>query len=95
MVIGHLAGRAAAALASGIVGAVVVDRVKAGAGRSALRRSAVAVTTWGLRGQRRLESGAESVRLTTGDIVAEARERIGEQAPPPGTAAGDHHGHQH
>ncbi|GAA2007898.1 DUF1490 family protein [Nakamurella flavida] len=94
MPLGHLAGRAAAALASGIAGAIVVDRVKSGSGRRPLRGAAVAVTTWGIRARRSAETGAENVRLATGDIVAEARERVGEQAPPP-TVGGTHGDHEH
>jgi hypothetical protein len=36
--------------------------------------------------------GAESARLKVADVMAEARERIGEEVPPP--AAGDA-GHDH
>lgn len=78
--------KAATALASGVAGALVVDSVKRGAGGRSLRSSAVTVTAWGLRGRRSAEAGAESVRLATGDIVAQARARVGEQAPPPQAA---------
>jgi hypothetical protein len=41
---------------------------------------------------RRAEGGAESARLKVADVMAEARERIGEEAPPPAVteAAHDH-----
>jgi hypothetical protein len=46
-----------------------------------------------LRGFRAAEAGAEKARLAAGDIVSEARERNGEQAPAPGTFSD--HGHDH
>lgn len=87
MVTGHLAVRAAGLLISGVAGAAVVDRLKQPATGVAVKRAAVAVTALTLRGKRRLESGAENLRLTAGDVVAEAREKIGEQAPPPAQPA--------
>jgi len=54
--------------------------------------AAVTVTSWGLRGRRVAETAAEGVRLTAADVLAEARERVGEQAPPPGHDAA---GHEH
>jgi hypothetical protein len=93
VILGHSAARLAGTVASGVVGVLVVDAVKSRVGRSALRRSAVTVTTWGLRSRNGVEAAAEHLRLATGDVVAEARERIGEQAPPPDVA--DAHDHQH
>mgnify|MGYP003339016936 CR=1 FL=1 len=59
----------------------------------AAREGAVTALAWGLRGKRRAEIGAENVRLTSGDLLAEARARVGEQAPPP--SAADVHDHTH
>jgi hypothetical protein len=42
---------------------------------------------------RKAEEAAESARLKISDVVAEARERIGEEAPTP--AVGDVHDHEH
>ncbi|WP_372456576.1 DUF1490 family protein [Mycobacterium intracellulare] len=39
--------------------------------------------TLGTQPVHRAESAAESARLKTADVVAEARERIGEEASPP------------
>ena len=50
-------------------------------------------TTWGIRGTRKAEEVAESVRLNTADIVAEAKERLGEEWTPPGTAVAHDHDH--
>lgn len=94
MATGHLATRAAGLLISGVAGAAVVDRLKRPATGAAFKRVAVAVTTVTLRGKRRLESGAENLRLTAGDVVAEARQKIGEQTPPP-TRPAQAHDHDH
>lgn len=93
MVATRILKKAAAAVVSGVAGALVVDSVRNGVAGRSLRSGAVTVTAWGLRGKRSAEAGAESVRLATGDIVAEARARVGEQAPPP-TATGSHD-HEH
>jgi hypothetical protein len=85
--------RAARAVATGLAGAIAYDGVKRIARTDVIRGTAVTGTVWGLRGFRAAEAGAEKARLVAGDIVSEARERIGEQAPAPGTVNG--HGHEH
>jgi hypothetical protein len=92
---GGVVGKAVGLVASGMAGAVAWDGVKQFARSDAMRGAAVTVTSWGLRGARAAETGAETVRLTTADIVSEARERIGEQNPPPATATADAHEHEH
>jgi hypothetical protein len=88
--IGGFVGKAAGVLASGLVGAAAYDGVKRLVRSNSLHAAAVTVTAWGLRGGRAAEAGAERARLATADIVSEARERIGEQTPPPGAPAHDH-----
>jgi hypothetical protein len=78
---------------TGLAGAVAYDGLKRIARTSVIRGATVTGTVWGLRGLRAAEAGAEKARLIAGDIVSEARERIGEQAPVPGTVDG--HGHEH
>lgn len=85
--------RAARVVATGLAGAAAYDGVKRIARTGAIRGATVTGTVWGLRGFRAAEAGAEKARLVAGDIVSEARERIGEQAPAPGTIDG--HGHEH
>jgi hypothetical protein len=92
--LGGFVGKAAGVLATGVVGAAAFDGVKRLVRSDTLRGAAVTVTSWGLRGARAAEAGAERARLTTADIVSEARERIGEQSPPPGAAARGHN-HEH
>jgi hypothetical protein len=87
-------GRAAGAVVSGVAGVAVVEGAKKLSGGRTLHETAVAVTTLGLRGARVAEAGAERVRLGTADVVAEARERMGEQAAPPGTVT-PAHDHEH
>lgn len=88
--LGGLAGKAAGVVVTGMAGAAAWDGVKRLVRTDALRGAAVTATSWGLRGARAAETGAETVRLTTADILSEARERIGEQTPPPAAAADAH-----
>lgn len=87
-----LAARAAGTIATGVVGVAVVEGVRKVVTGPRVHEAAVAVTTAGLRGARVAEAGAERVRLSAGDIVAEARGRLGEEAPAPGAGT---HGHDH
>jgi hypothetical protein len=93
--IGAFVGKAAGFIVSGLVGAAAYDGAKRVVRSGVVRGGAVTVTSWGLRSVRAAEAGAEQVRLTTADIVAEARDRIGEQAPVPGTGVDAAHGHGH
>lgn len=94
IITGHLLTKAAGMLVSGIAGAAAVDRLKQPGNGNIARRGAVTVTAWGLKGKRRIETGAENMRLSAGDIVGEARERVGEQAPPPAEPL-DQQDHEH
>jgi hypothetical protein len=91
MVLGGIAAKAAGMVVSGVAGAVVVDGAKRLVRTRVAHEAAVWMTLWGLRGVRAAETGVERVRLTTADIVSEARERIGEQSQPPGLAAEHKH----
>jgi Protein of unknown function (DUF1490) len=91
MGLGGIAVKAAGVVASGIAGAVVVDGAKRLVPARGVHDAAVWMVAWGLRGVRAAETGTEKVRLTTADIVSEARERIGEQSLPPGSAAEHNH----
>lgn len=83
-------GKVGSTLVTGVVGAAAWDGLKKASETGAVREVSVSAVAVGLRGKRRLEAGAERVRLATGDVVAEARERVGEQAPPPGADLGGH-----
>lgn len=86
--------KAAATVVTGAVGVAAYDAARRVAAKVPVRQASVTVTAWGLRGVRSAEEGAERARLAVGDVVAEARERIDEEAPPPAVAdAGDDHAH--
>jgi hypothetical protein len=88
-----IAAKAAGVMVTGVAGAAIYDGVKRVARSGAFRTVTVSVAAWGLRGARAAETGAEKVRLATADVLSEAREQVGEQAPVPGAPAG--HGHEH
>jgi len=95
VIVGALVGKAVGIVATGLAGAVALEGVKRAAGSNVAHATAVAVTSWGLRGARAAEVGAEKARLAAADIVSEARGRIGEQTPPPSSGTSAEHGHEH
>jgi Protein of unknown function (DUF1490) len=92
MVVQGLLGKAAGTVFTGLVGVSAYEVLRKAVGKAPLHGAAVTATEWSLRGTRRAEEAAESARLKLADVVAEARERIGEEAQPP--AIGDHD-HEH
>ncbi|WP_343573808.1 DUF1490 family protein [Mycobacterium sp.] len=94
MVLSGLIGKAAGTVVTGLVGVSAYELVRRGLTKAPVHEAAVSATEWSLRGTRRAEEAAESARLKLADVVAEARERIGEEAQPP--AIGDlDHDHEH
>jgi hypothetical protein len=94
MVVQGLLGKAAGTVVTGLVGVSAYEVLRKALGKAPLHDAAVTATEWSLRGTRRAEEAAESARLKLADVVAEARERIGEEAQPP--AIGDlDHDHDH
>jgi hypothetical protein len=91
MVFGVFPAKAARMVASGVPGAVVVDGAKRLIRARATHNAAVLMTSWGLRGIRAAETGAEKVRLIAADIVSEARGRMGDQSLPPASATEHRH----
>lgn len=91
--LGVFVGKAAGMVVTGLAGAVAYDGAKRLVRPDVVRRAAVTVTSWGLRGARAAETGAEKARLAAADVVSEAREKIGEQSLPP--AGGPAHDHDH
>jgi hypothetical protein len=64
--------------------------------RPAARQAVVAGLAGGILGSRRVLRVGEHARLKAGDLLAEAYQRLGEQAPVPSAAGGDgHDDHQH
>ncbi|QUR66608.1 DUF1490 family protein [Mycobacterium spongiae] len=88
-----LLAKTATLVVHGVVGAATYDLVRKAAAKAPLRESAVSAAELGLRGTRKAEEAAESARLKLADVMAEARERIGEEVPTP--AIGDTHDHDH
>jgi hypothetical protein len=77
---------------TGVVGVAAYEVLRKAVAKAPVREAAVAGTAVALRGARKAEEGAESARLTIADVVAEARERIGEETTPPvvGETGHDH-----
>ncbi len=88
-----LFGKAAATVATGAVGAAAYDLLRKAAAKAPLHQTAVSAAELGLRGTRRAEEAAESARLKLSDVMAEARGRLGEEAPTPSVT--DIHEHDH
>lgn len=83
MAIHGLAVKAASTVLTGAVGVAAYELARKAVSKAPLHEASVAAAAWGLRSTRKAEEGAEHARLKVVDVVAEARERIGEQAPPP------------
>jgi hypothetical protein len=94
MVFGTVVAKAASTVVTGVVGVAAYNGAKELVKRTPLREAAVTATAWSLRGARKAEEQAESARLAAADVVAEAKERIGEQATPPAAGAGHDHDHE-
>ncbi|MFV4322490.1 DUF1490 family protein [Mycobacterium tuberculosis] len=85
--------KATTAVITGLAGVTAYEILKKAAAKAPLRQTAVSAAALGLRGTRKAEEAAESARLKVADVMAEARERIGEESPTP--AISDLHDHDH
>ncbi|MCV7257985.1 DUF1490 family protein [Mycobacterium shimoidei] len=90
MLVHGLLGKAAGTVITGLVGVSAYEALRKAVRSAPVHEAAVTATEWSLRGTRRAEQAAESARLKFADVVAEARERIGEEAPPPAVGQHDH-----
>jgi hypothetical protein len=86
MIIHGLLAKAATTVVTGAVGVAAYEGIRKALAKAPVREATVSTTAWALRGIRKAEEGAESARLTVADVMAEARERIGEEVPPPAVA---------
>jgi hypothetical protein len=75
--------RATGTVFTGLVGVSAYEVLRKAVGKTPVHRAAVTATEWGLRGTRRAEVAAEAARLKVADVVAEARDRIGDNASLP------------
>lgn len=76
--------KAAPTVVTGLVGAVAFEGVRKGVAKAPLRSATVTATAWGMRVARvvgrKAGAGVEHARLSVADVVAEAKERAGEDA---------------
>jgi hypothetical protein len=86
--------KAVSTVVTGAVGVAAYNGAKTLIAKAPLREAAVTATEWSLRGVRKAEEGAESARLSVSDVVAEAKERLGDEVAPP-VAGETGHGHSH
>jgi Protein of unknown function (DUF1490) len=94
MMIWHgLLVKAATTVVTGVMGVAAYDGLRKAVKAAPAHEAAVNTTALSLRGLRKAERGAERARLAVGDVVAEARERMGEEASPP--AVNHDHDHDH
>src|SRR6516164_5509630 len=78
-----LLAKATTTVITGLVGVTAYEALRKGLAKAPLHETAVSAAELGLRGTRKAEEAAESARLKLADVMAEARERIGEEAPTP------------
>lgn len=90
--------KAVPTVVTGAVGVAAYEAVRKGVAKVPLRAATVTVTAWGIRvareAERKAGESAERARLTTADVIAEAKERAGEPVTPtvvPDTEKADEH----
>jgi Protein of unknown function (DUF1490) len=93
MAVYGLFAKAAGTVITGLAGVTAYEVLRKAAAKAPLHETAVSAAELGLRGTRKAEEAAESARLKLADVMAEARERVGEEVPPP--SIGDAHQHDH
>lgn len=78
--------RAVPTVVTGAVGVAAYEALRKGVAKVPLRAATVTVTAWGIRvareAERKAGEGAERARLTTADVIAEAKERLGDNPSP-------------
>lgn len=94
MVLHGVLAKAATTVVTGAVGVAAYDVLRKAVAKAPVREASVTAATWALRGTRKAEESAEVARLKIADVMAEARERIGEEVPPPAVAETEH-AHDH
>jgi chaperone-like protein len=78
--------KAVPTVVTGAVGVAAYEVARKGLAKVPLRAATVTLTAWGMRvareAERKAGESAERARLTAADVVAEAKERIGEDVAP-------------
>jgi Protein of unknown function (DUF1490) len=86
MVLHGLVAKAAPTVVTGAVGVAAYQAVRKAVAKFPLRAATVTVTAWGMRvareAERKAQQSTEQARLTAADVIAEAKERIGEDVTP-------------
>ena len=90
MVLHGLLAKAATTVATGVVGVAAYEAIRKAVAKAPIHEASVTTATWALRGARKAEESAETARLKIADVMAEARERIGEEVSPPAVADAEH-----
>jgi hypothetical protein len=93
MAVHGLFAKTATLALTGVIGAAGYEALRKAAAKVPLHQAAVTAAEWGLRGARRAEEAAESARLKLADVLAEARERLGEEVPAPAVTDTERHEH--
>jgi hypothetical protein len=87
-----LMAKAVPTVVTGAVGVAAYEAVRKGVAKVPLRAATVTVTAWGIRvareAERKAGESAERARLTTADVIAEAKERAGDEVTPVATDPG-------
>lgn len=94
MVLHGVWAKAATTVVTGAVGVAAYEALRKAVAKLPIREASVSAAAWALRGTRKAEESAEVARLKVADVMAEARERIGEEVPPPAVADTEH-AHEH
>ncbi|AKN16149.1 hypothetical protein MHAE_05382 [Mycobacterium haemophilum DSM 44634] len=78
--------KAVPTVVTGAVGVAAYEAVRKGFAKVPLRAATVTVTAWGIRiareAERKAGESAERARLTTADVIAEAKERLADDIAP-------------
>jgi hypothetical protein len=81
-----LLAKAVPTVVTGVVGVAAYQALRKAVAKVPLRKATVAVTARGLRvvheAERKAEESAGQARLAVADVIAEAKERIGEEVTP-------------
>ncbi|GAA2530218.1 MULTISPECIES: DUF1490 family protein [Streptomyces] len=95
--VGAAAGRMAHFAVSGVIGGLIFRGAAKAAPtvKPAARKALVGSLAGGIVAGRWLGSAAEEARLKAGDMLAEARDSLGEEAPPPSAVSVEGHDHDH
>lgn len=87
------AAKAVPTVVTGAVGVAAYEALRRGVAKVPLRAATVTVTAWGMRvareAERKAGASAERARLTAADVIAEAKERAGDDAAPVAAGPGN------